>query len=112
MAKSQLEVLSALDNAKTQLYHFTAIVIAGMGFFTDAYDLFCISVVTKLLGRIYYTAPNSKTPGILPVKISAAVTGVALVMGFFTSMPMISSAVGVGHKVTGPQKVYAIPCFS
>ncbi|EXC21108.1 hypothetical protein L484_017120 [Morus notabilis] len=32
-------VFSALDNAKTQLYHFKAIVIAGMGFFTDAYDL-------------------------------------------------------------------------
>ena len=31
MAKYQLEVLNALDLAKTQLYHFTAIVIAGMG---------------------------------------------------------------------------------
>nr|AFP44692.1 hypothetical protein [Eragrostis tef] len=50
----ELEVLSALDTAKTQWYHFTAIVVAGMGFFTDAYDLFCISLVTKLLGRIYY----------------------------------------------------------
>ncbi|GLJ22759.1 hypothetical protein SUGI_0428680 [Cryptomeria japonica] len=35
-----LRVLSALDSARTQLYHFTAIFIAGMGFFTDAYDLF------------------------------------------------------------------------
>ena len=34
-----LKVLSALDAAKTQWYHFTAIVVAGMGFFTDAYDL-------------------------------------------------------------------------
>ncbi|CBI23636.3 unnamed protein product, partial [Vitis vinifera] len=54
MAREQLQVLSALDLARTQLYHFTAIVIAGMGFFTDAYDLFSISLVTKLLGRIYY----------------------------------------------------------
>uniref|UniRef100_A0A453MDE6 Major facilitator superfamily (MFS) profile domain-containing protein n=1 Tax=Aegilops tauschii subsp. strangulata TaxID=200361 RepID=A0A453MDE6_AEGTS len=53
MARSEqqgLQVLSALDAAKTQWYHFTAIVVAGMGFFTDAYDLFCISLVTKLLG--------------------------------------------------------------
>ncbi|CAN1244912.1 Probable inorganic phosphate transporter 1-7 [Linum grandiflorum] len=42
-----------------------------MGFFTDAYDLFCISLVTKLLGRIYY-------PGTLPPNVSAAVNGVAL----------------------------------
>ncbi|PPD78151.1 hypothetical protein GOBAR_DD24906 [Gossypium barbadense] len=47
---NQLGVLNALDAAKTQWYHFTAIVIAGMGFFTDAYDLFSISLITKLLG--------------------------------------------------------------
>ncbi|CAN0886369.1 Probable inorganic phosphate transporter 1-7 [Linum grandiflorum] len=41
-----------------------------MGFFTDAYDLFCISLVTKLLGRIYYH-------GTLPPVVSAAVNGVA-----------------------------------
>ncbi|KAI3945197.1 hypothetical protein MKX01_034958 [Papaver californicum] len=79
MAKDQLEVLRALDIAKTQLYHFTAIVIAGMGFFTDAYDLFCISLVTKLLGRIYYTVEGSAKPGSLPPNVAAAVNGVALV---------------------------------
>ncbi|EFJ36034.1 hypothetical protein SELMODRAFT_78514 [Selaginella moellendorffii] len=76
--QQQLEVLSALDKAKTQWYHFTAIVIAGMGFFTDAYDLFCISTVTKLLGRIYYYDPASGKPGSLPPNVSAAVNGVAL----------------------------------
>ncbi|KAF8014394.1 hypothetical protein BT93_H0276 [Corymbia citriodora subsp. variegata] len=77
MAKEQLQVLNALDAAKTQWYHFTAIVIAGMGFFTDAYDLFCISLVTKLLGRLYYTEPGSPTPGTLPSNVAAAVNGVA-----------------------------------
>ncbi|XP_010671040.1 probable inorganic phosphate transporter 1-3 [Beta vulgaris subsp. vulgaris] len=75
---NQLEVLNALDVAKTQWYHFTAIVIAGMGFFTDAYDLFCISLVTKLLGRLYYTEVGAKKPGALPINVSAAVSGVAL----------------------------------
>uniref|UniRef100_A0A0E0K8V1 H(+)/Pi cotransporter n=1 Tax=Oryza punctata TaxID=4537 RepID=A0A0E0K8V1_ORYPU len=78
MAGGQLNVLSTLDQAKTQWYHFMAIVIAGMGFFTDAYDLFCISLVTKLLGRIYYTDVSKDTPGALPPNVSAAVTGVAL----------------------------------
>ncbi|KAJ0967338.1 hypothetical protein J5N97_024255 [Dioscorea zingiberensis] len=77
MARDQIQVLNALDVAKTQWYHFTAIIIAGMGFFTDAYDLFCISLVTKLLGRIYYFHPDSDTPGTLPPNISAAVNGVA-----------------------------------
>lgn len=78
MARESLQVLNALDLAKTQWYHFTAIVIAGMGFFTDAYDLFTISLVTKLLGRIYYYTPGSSTPGSLPPNVSAAVNGVAL----------------------------------
>ncbi|KAK1260179.1 Inorganic phosphate transporter 1-4 [Acorus gramineus] len=78
MAREQLQVLNALDLAKTQWYHFTAIVIAGMGFFTDAYDLFCIPIVTKLLGRIYYHVPGDPKPGTLPPNISAAVNGVAL----------------------------------
>lgn len=77
MAKEQLQVLNALDVAKTQLYHFTAIVIAGMGFFTDAYDLFCISLVTKLLGRLYYHKDGALKPGTLPPNVSAAVNGVA-----------------------------------
>ncbi|PIA34502.1 hypothetical protein AQUCO_03700049v1, partial [Aquilegia coerulea] len=80
MASSpNLAVLHALDTARTQWYHVTAIVIAGMGFFTDAYDLFCISTVSKLLGRLYYTDITSATPGKLPRDVNNAVIGVALV---------------------------------
>lgn len=79
MAGQNLEVLTALDKAKTQWYHFTTIIIAGMGFFTDAYDLFCISIVTKLLGRLYYYDPSTKKPGILPAGVNSALNGVALV---------------------------------
>jgi MFS transporter, PHS family, inorganic phosphate transporter len=79
MAKENLQVLNALDVAKTQWYHFTAIVISGMGFFTDAYDLFCISLVTKLLGRIYYHVDGAEKPGTLPPNVAAAVNGVAFV---------------------------------
>jgi PHS family inorganic phosphate transporter-like MFS transporter len=78
MPRQQLTVLEKLDKAKTQGYHFLAIMIAGMGFFTDAYDLFVISIVAKLIGRLYYTDPTYKNPGTLPPNVSAAVTGVAL----------------------------------
>ncbi|KAM3372930.1 hypothetical protein ACQJBY_019715 [Aegilops geniculata] len=57
MARNQQpRVLQALDLAKTQLYHFMAIVIAGMGFSTDAYDLFTISLVADLIDHTYYPA--------------------------------------------------------
>ena len=78
MADGSRDIFSALDNAKTQLYHFKAIVIAGMGFFTDAYDLFCITAVTKLIGRLYYYDPSKGEPGKLPKNVNNAITGVAL----------------------------------
>ncbi|KAJ7546500.1 hypothetical protein O6H91_08G042000 [Diphasiastrum complanatum] len=74
----QVEVLVSLDKARTQWYHFMAILVAGMGFFTDAYDLFCISTVTKLLGRLYYYDPLTGKPGSLPPSVNSAVSGVAL----------------------------------
>ncbi|XP_028791702.1 inorganic phosphate transporter 1-4-like [Neltuma alba] len=77
MGKEQIQVLKALDVAKTQCYHFTAIIIAGIGFFTDAYDLFAISLVTKLIGRVYYYTADADKPGRLPPHVSAAINGVA-----------------------------------
>ncbi|KAL6127963.1 hypothetical protein ACLB2K_071324 [Fragaria x ananassa] len=78
MADGRESVFTSLDNAKTQLYHYKAIVIAGMGFFTDAYDLFCITAVTKLIGRLYFYDPSTNKPGFLPPNINNAITGVAL----------------------------------
>ncbi|GKE28621.1 hypothetical protein Tco_1444005, partial [Tanacetum coccineum] len=48
-----------------------------MGFFTDAYDLFAISIVTKLLGRIYFNVDGAKKPGTLPPDVNFFVVGVA-----------------------------------
>ncbi|GJV63459.1 inorganic phosphate transporter 1-4-like protein [Tanacetum coccineum] len=44
MAREQLQVLSALDSAKTQLYHFTAIVIAVTG----------VALVGTLCGQLFF----------------------------------------------------------
>ncbi|CAN6207831.1 unnamed protein product [Urochloa humidicola] len=75
-----IRVLTALDQARTQYYHFKAIVIAGMGLFTDSYDLFCIAPVMKLIGRVYYSpSPSSaSTPGVTPPAVVSAMVGVAL----------------------------------
>ncbi|EFJ21854.1 hypothetical protein SELMODRAFT_106380 [Selaginella moellendorffii] len=98
-----IEVLSALDKAKTQWYHFTTIVIAGMGFFTDSYDLFCITTVTKLLGRLYYYDPTTGKPGTLPANVSSAVTAVAL-CGTFAGQLFFG---WLGDRM-GRKKVYGI----
>ena len=49
-----------------------------MGFFTDAYNLFCISTVSKLLGCLYYYDTSIGKPGKLPKNFNNAVIGVAL----------------------------------
>ncbi|KAL0452438.1 UNVERIFIED_CONTAM: Inorganic phosphate transporter 1-11 [Sesamum latifolium] len=103
MASNSISVLNALDNAKTQWYHVTAIVIAGMGFFTDAYDLFCISTVSKLLGRLYYYKPWTGGPGKLPHSINNLVIGVALV-GTLTGQLVFGY---LGDKL-GRKKVYGV----
>ncbi|KAF2305791.1 hypothetical protein GH714_008191 [Hevea brasiliensis] len=103
MADGTKAIFSALDSARTQLYHFKAIVIAGMGFFTDAYDLFCIPAVAKLIGRIYYYKPDSPKPGKLPDNINNAITGVALCGTLFGQLFFG----WLGDKL-GRKKVYGI----
>jgi PHS family inorganic phosphate transporter-like MFS transporter len=103
MSSSNLAVLNALDNARIQLYHVTAIIIAGMGFFTDAYDLFCITTVSKLLGRLYYYDPITGNPGKLPTNVNNVVTGVALV-GTLSGQLVFGWA---GDKL-GRKKVYGV----
>ncbi len=41
--------LAALDEASISRFHLRAVLVSGMGFFTDAYDLFVISVAASLI---------------------------------------------------------------
>ncbi|KAF2312190.1 hypothetical protein GH714_028417 [Hevea brasiliensis] len=102
-SNDNLAVLNAIDTARTQWYHITAIVIAGMGFFTDAYDLFCISTVSKLLGRLYYFDPTTGKTGQLPTIVNNMVVGVALV-GTLSGQLVFG---WLGDKL-GRKKVYGI----
>lgn len=43
------------DNANVTKEHVKIMFISGMGFFTDAYDLFIIGVVMSLLGPLWHT---------------------------------------------------------
>ncbi|XP_073010832.1 probable inorganic phosphate transporter 1-10 [Typha latifolia] len=126
-----IKVLTALDVAKTQYYHFKAILIAGMGLFTDSYDLFCISPVMKLIGRIYYDARDGN-PGLTPPTVVSATVAIALlgtvigqlVFGALgdrigrrrvyglSLLLMISSSIGCGFSICRTRKcVLTSLCF-
>lgn len=48
------EILAQLDNSSLSRFHWKAMITSGMGFFTDAYDLFIISVVNSLLIPLWH----------------------------------------------------------
>jgi hypothetical protein len=42
------DLLAALDEASLSRFHLRAVLVSGMGFFTDAYDLFVIGIASTL----------------------------------------------------------------
>jgi MFS transporter, PHS family, inorganic phosphate transporter len=53
MAGQAVYDFTELDNAKISSHHWKIMFISGMGFFTDAYDLFIIGVVMSLLKPLW-----------------------------------------------------------
>src|SRR5438477_6494199 len=52
MAETQAETLiTALDEASLSRFHLRAVLVSGMGFFTDAYDLFVIGIASTLITK-------------------------------------------------------------
>ncbi|WP_083516012.1 MFS transporter [Alicyclobacillus sendaiensis] len=48
------KVLEAMDESRLSGFHWKTMFTAGMGFFTDAYDLFIIGTVTAILTPIWH----------------------------------------------------------
>src|SRR5947209_3122380 len=51
---SAKSVLAALDNSSLSSFHLRAMITSGMGFFTDAYDLFIIGVALAILTPLWH----------------------------------------------------------
>ncbi len=49
MAEPHVDLIDSLDEARLSRFHLRAVLVSGMGFFTDAYDLFVIGIVSTLL---------------------------------------------------------------
>jgi len=50
-------------------------MVAGVGFFTDAYDLLAINLISPMLGYVYFSHNNNTVPADidLGLKISASI---------------------------------------
>src|SRR5947208_7436470 len=51
---SAKSVLAKLDNSSLSGFHLKAMLTSGMGFFTDAYDLFIIGAVLAILKPLWH----------------------------------------------------------
>jgi MFS transporter, PHS family, inorganic phosphate transporter len=58
-AIADADILRQFDDAKLSRAHWKILFISGMGFFTDAYDLFIIGVVMSLLQNEWHPSPQA-----------------------------------------------------
>ncbi|KAI0319221.1 phosphate permease [Amylostereum chailletii] len=51
--------LAEIDDAKFSWFHVKVCFVAGVGFFTDAYDIFAINIASTMLGYVYNNPANA-----------------------------------------------------
>lgn len=69
------EVLSRINTAKTSSFHYKTWLISGMGFFTDAYDLFIIGTVLGILEIDGWNISTGQIALVGSISLLAAVIG-------------------------------------
>jgi PHS family inorganic phosphate transporter-like MFS transporter len=60
-SRAQLTVADILNEAPRSRFHRKAVLVSGMGFFTDAYDLFVISTVATLVAVQWHLSTSEKS---------------------------------------------------
>lgn len=64
--------LADVDSAPVGLSHLRVVLVAGTGFFTDAYDLFSANFITALIGLVYIPGHRIPTSADTAIKLSTA----------------------------------------
>ncbi len=60
MAETQArDLITALDEASLSKFHLRAVLVSGMGFFTDAYDLFVIGIASTLIKQEWHLGTSN-----------------------------------------------------
>ena len=85
MAETQArDLIAALDEASLSRFHLRAVLVSGMGFFTDAYDLFVIGIASALITKDWNLSPGQLA--VLNSTILAAAFGGAMVFGRYADL--------------------------
>jgi MFS transporter, PHS family, inorganic phosphate transporter len=78
------DLIAALDEASLSRFHLRAVLVSGMGFFTDAYDLFVIGIASTLIAAQWHLS-SGRLALLNSTMLGAAFLG-ALVFGRFADV--------------------------
>ena len=78
------DLVAALDEASLSRFHLRAVLVSGMGFFTDAYDLFIIGIASTLIAKEWHLS-SGRLALLNSTMLAAACLG-AFVFGRFADM--------------------------
>lgn len=67
--------LANLDEAPFSWRHVRASLVAGVGFFTDSYDIFAINLCSNMLGVVYWPENKGKIPTSADTAIKVSTSG-------------------------------------
>ncbi|TID30395.1 hypothetical protein CANINC_001029 [Pichia inconspicua] len=73
--------LEKIDNAAFGWYHVRAIMVAGVGFLTDSYDIFAINIAVAMMAQVYWKGHIPSSTETL-LKVSTSVGTVIGQVGF------------------------------
>jgi PHS family inorganic phosphate transporter-like MFS transporter len=65
--------LADVDNAAFSWFHVKVATVAGVGFFTDAYDIFAINIASTMLGYVYGKGQKLSANQDLGVKVATPI---------------------------------------
>ncbi|KKO97661.1 phosphate:H+ symporter [Trichoderma harzianum] len=90
--------LAEIDKAPFGWYHVRAIVVAGVGFFTDSYDIFTASMLTVMLGIVYFPGVGQMpTSSDSAIKLATSAGTVIGQVGF-----------GIAADLVGRKRMYGL----
>ncbi|PGH13288.1 phosphate:H+ symporter [Polytolypa hystricis UAMH7299] len=94
--------LAEIDKAPFGWYHVRAVVVAGIGFFTDAYDIFAINLASAMLGIVFWQ-DSATNPGKITTSADTAIK-------VSTSAGTVVGQLGFGWlaDIVGRKKMYGL----
>ncbi|KAI1503946.1 H+ symporter [Biscogniauxia marginata] len=102
--------LSEIDKIPFGMYHVRAVLVAGIGFFLDSYDIFAINLVTTLLGVVFWHGPPDEAKGGYGGNYGALPTPVSQALKASTSAGIVIGQVVFGWMADkfGRRKMYGV----